>query len=81
MADKPIGWPTHGHAVNARNDVAENLLTIMDELTALQKRAELGEVTRLDVALSINRIYAKASTSLALLIQQDAPIHPSRIMK
>ena len=81
MGDKPKAWPSHGHAVDARNSVAENLLEIMDELSALQKRAEKGEVTRLDVALSVNRMYAKATSSLTLLVQQEAPIHPSRFTK
>ena len=81
MPDKPVGWPSHGHAVNARNDVAERLMQIMDELAELQKRAEMGEVTRLDVSLSANRMNQMAAASLMLLIQQGAPVHPSRLMQ
>lgn len=81
MADKPVGWPNHGHAVNARNDVADKLVQIMDELADLQKRAEKGEVTRLDLVLSASRMHQMAASSLMLLIQQGAPVHPSRLMK
>lgn len=79
MGEKPKGWPSHGHAVNARNDVADHLMEIMDELEALQKRVERGEVTRLDLTLSINRMQRRASASLLLMVQQGAPVRPERL--
>lgn len=81
MADKPVAWPTHGRAVNARNDTAEHLLEIMRELDELLDIAERGEVTRLELSLSINRMRRQASASLMLMIQQGAPIHPDRLSR
>jgi len=74
-------WPTHGHAVNARNETAESLVVILDELKALQRRVEDGEVTRFELTLSINKMQHEAFSSLVLMVQQKAPIHPSRLMK
>lgn len=79
MGDKPKEWPTHGQAVNARNVVAENLLSIMNELSDLQSRVNKGETSRLDMTLSISRVERLATVSLMLLIQQKAPVHPDRI--
>lgn len=61
--------------------MADKLVQIMDELADLQKRAEKGEVTRLDLVLSASRMHQMAASSLMLLIQQGAPVHPSRLMK
>ncbi len=79
MGDKPRGWATHGHAVNARNDVAEKQLAIIGECDELMALAESGDVTRLAVILAASRIRGAASAGLVLLVQQGAPIHPERL--
>lgn len=79
MGEKPKGWPSHGHAVNARNDVAEKQLAILDEVDELIELVEAGEVTRLAVTLAASRIRGAAAASLLLMVQQGAPVRPERL--
>lgn len=74
MAKKPLPWPTHGKAVDARNEVAEAQRKILKELEELQKLIEQGDATRLDQMITINRVQRLASRSLIVLIEQGAPV-------
>lgn len=79
MGSEPVSWPPHGRAVNARNDTAEDMLALMKELADLRDSAEEGEVTRLEVILSVSRMQERAFSSLMRMVQQGAPIHPEAL--
>ena len=76
MGNKNKPWPTHGKAVDARNEVAEAQFKILRELEAHQRLIERDEATRLDQAITVNRIHELASRSLMILIEQGAPYLP-----
>lgn len=73
MSNKPLPWPTHGKAVEARNSVADRQWQIINEVAELQSLVESGEITRLDIMIFVTSIHKLASESMMILIEQGAP--------
>ncbi|MBK8988994.1 MAG: hypothetical protein IPM39_23470 [Chloroflexi bacterium] len=81
MGGEAKPWPPHGHAVNARNQTGDNMVKVMKMLDGLVERARQGEVTRVDVTLTVTDVRKLAMESLILMIQQGYEIHPSIFLK
>lgn len=76
MARQPLEWPSHGNAVNARNDAAEVLNKIEHEAATMFELEGKGKLIRDEALLRLGRILRLANHGVRLLEKEGAPTRP-----
>ena len=76
MSDKPKPWPYK--AAYARDNVAMDMIAIDRELTHLRDLVKQGDLSRLDVMVSVDFIRQRAHNALLLMKDQGAPVELPR---
>ena len=72
----PTGWPTHGQAVNVRNDTADLLTDIVKMARQLKHRIRKNEVNSDEIIFWLSEISDNGLNALRLLESQGAPTRP-----
>jgi len=72
----PTGWPTHGNAVNCRNDTAELVTDIVTMARKLKHRVRKNEVSSDEIIFVLSEIGENGLNALRLLESQGAPTRP-----
>ncbi len=70
------GWPTHGNAVNARNDTADLLTDIVKVARDLKRRVRSGEVSSDEIIFWLSEIEVDGLNALRILEREGAPTRP-----
>lgn len=76
MARQALEWPSHGNAVNARNDTAEILNEIEHEAATMFELAGTGKLIRDEALLRLGRIVRLANHAVRLMENEGAPTRP-----
>lgn len=72
----PTGWPTHGRAVNARNDTADLLTDIVKVARQLKRRVRNNEVNSDEIIFWLSEVQADGLNALRILEREGAPTRP-----
>lgn len=72
----PTGWPTHGRAIDARNDTADLLTDIVKVARQLKRRVRGGDVNSDETIFWLSEIEVDGLNALRILESQGAPTRP-----
>lgn len=70
------GWPTHGNAVNARNDTADLLTDMVRVARELKRRVRSGDVNSDETIFWLSEIEVGGLNALRILEREGAPTRP-----
>lgn len=74
------GWPSHGNAVNARNDTADLLTDIVRVARQLKRRVRSGDVLSDEIIFWLSEVEVNGLNALRILEREGAPTRPQQVI-